>query len=635
MAGFWGWIATVLNPFGGALNGGNITSEGHEQTAIQLEEEKKRQGRKGAPPTTQAIPTTKPTTTPTPPPVTLPVTPTEEDDDLEVVSKPLPVKPASIPAPAPPPPQKPIWEDPPGAVQRWLFPLYGTAHIVYLGNLLRVNWLAGTHTQCQWEYQTELADYENQGKLSYSNFLAWLARRTGAYNGDYGDQGGQADQFWDQSACLWFQNLGQMDGQKGFIHGIEPLAQIFGESYLRALNAYCGGVRGALYESVQIEKIKANWPRAVDNNLGSLDSHAGEGLAYGLAVNLQATQNLDSLPRIILDNSHLSEDKSNFPIRLPVSLLIEDEDLAEMSEEEIKNIAYTSVNSLPEFMLWFVRVFDEVLGKFPLTFEIGESDMLSLEEEMKQWEKSQGAESDPNLPFYLKNDKLVSFSMKDGRRVKRIKVPNVAEALAELSGLGLVNDQQTALSHEFLMRILQESGSTKQTAIQTYYMADALIDWLGFSTKEVAQEVNFSWKPNLDEEETALNIRELLTPSAVPINVLWENEKDNFQRIINIIIEAHAIVKSAHTEGLGADPSTLKNRILKFAEGFEPDPQVRKETQPGEVIDESITTEFDEFCDRVESGFTDAPYISDPENPYGRPYDQRPKIKRVDGNLVE
>ena len=608
-------------------------------------EERERQKRKNASPKSQTIPKPPPAGLVPKTPKAPPVAPIEADDDITpsppAVSKP---KQASTLV-YPPPPQKPIWDNPIEALRRFVMP--PGSNYISLGQLIRYNYIKGDTIFSRWQGLTNPPDYFNQWKLSYSNYLAWLARKTGAASPELGDMGGQVDQFWDQSATIWFNNSGQMDSRKGLIYGIECLGIIFQEYWISSRTAQFGSVRGMLYESISVESYPVPWSRDLNNNLEELDSNSGEGLAFGLAMYAAQSGNLepgegDGEPRVILENSGggigggVGADDA-FPIRVPVSLLIEDEDLKDMSEQEIQEKAYTKVKSLPELILWFVRVFDEVMGKFPLTFEIGESDMLSLEEEMETWEQSVQKDGlqDPSLPFYLQNDKLVSFSMKDGRRVKRIKVPNLAEALSELSALALVNDQQSALGQEFLLRLLQESGSTKQTAIQTYYMADAIIDWLGFATKEKTEEVDFSWQPNFDDKDKDLTMRDLLTPSKVPVIVLWENEKETFQKIINVIIEAHAILKAAHTEGLGATPTQLANRIRKFSEAFEPDPTVKKEAKPGEVIDETITSGFDEFLERVEKGFIDAPLISDNQKPYGKPYGQRPKIKRVEGNLID
>jgi len=628
----WDW----LTPPAGVDDSAAIIAE---EERLREQAERERQRKKTAPPGSQALPKPVPTGPVPKPPTAPPLTPVEPDDDITVIPPAKGKGKTASTAPYPSPPQKPIWEDPVSAFRNWVFPT-PLNNYVQLGTLLRNNYVKGDTVFYRWNRLIEPDAYFSQSKLSYSNFLAWLARKTGAYNPETGDQGGQIDQFWDQSATVWYTIPGQLDGRKGLIWGLEPLGMMFGEYFVLSRTAQFGGVRGMLYESITVEGSPAPWSRQPDNNLEDLDSESGNGLAYGLAMNAALTNGLadenGEVPKIILENNHQGAGSQDaFPIRVPVSLLIEDEDLENMSEQEIQEKAYTKVKSLPELILWFVRVFDEVVGKFPLTFEIGESDMLSLEEEMEAWEQSKAPAADPSLPFYLQNDKLVSFSMKDGRRVKRIKVPNLAEALSELSALALVNDQQSALGQEFLMRLLQESGSTKQTAIQTYYMADAIIDWLGFDTKEKAEEVDFSWQPNLNDEEKDLTMRELLTPSKVPVIVLWENEKENFQKIINVIIEAHAILKAAHTEGIGANPTQLANRIRKFAEAFEPDPTVKKEAKPGEVIDETITSEFDEFLERVEKGFIDAPYISDNQNPYGKPYGQRPKIKRVGGDLID
>lgn len=738
-----------------------------DQAAIWLEEERlrdeaerARQRKKTAPPGSQSLPKPVPTGPIPKPPTAPPLTPVEPDDYfLPIPPTKAKAKEVGTSAPYPSPPQKPIWEDPIEAFRKWVFP-GATAGYVNLGVLLRYNYLKGDTTLYRWQGITNPPDFFNQSKLSYSNFLAWLAKKTGVASAELGDLGGQVDQFWDQSATIWFNNAGQLDGMKGIIYGVEPLGIIFQDYWVGSRTAQFGGVRGMLYQAITVENYPAPWSRDLNNNLEELDSQSGEGLASGLANYLIASKNLveweeDNEPRVILENTHMkgegvfplkvpasflieksdlegmspeeiekkaffkaknygqlvnwwarafkevlgqfplsfkiqeseyldledefkawekTKDTKNpnlpfylqndkmlsfekvdgklvktvkikslaealsrlsqalrgdlFPLSLPVSLLIEQEDIAKMSDKEIESKVYTKIQSFPELFLWWVRIFDEIMGKFPLKFEISESETLDLKPEFEAWKKAPKPKPDEELPFYLQNDKLISFEEKGGKITKRIKVPNLAEAISELTAGSISQDQQVALINEVVFRCLAESAAMRTTGIKTHYLLESVWEFLGFAAKEVPIDVEFSWDPTIDPEKEEYNLKTILKESVQKIPVWDFQDKYGFQMYLNRLLTMYSVIMAVHTEGVGKSDLAFFQRLKSYADGFDPDPEIVQPLDP--ISDPPPKTRFDDFLEEVERGFTQtAPGITDKDNPYGKPPKNRPKIKRV------
>lgn len=157
-----------------------------------------------------------------------------------------------------------------------------------------------------------------------------------------------------------------------------------------------------------------------------------------------------------------------------------------------------------ELAAWYIKQFDGIMGQFPLEIEIEDSDPT-----------------------------------KKGNQAKTVEIPNVAEALQELFGLGTIGGQNSAVSVNMLMRLAAEMLATRNTALQTYDYARANANFLGYRGNTKAREISYSFNP-----QKLGTLDELLTESKGYIEGWEENDKESVVAFLQRIAFAAGIIKS-------------------------------------------------------------------------------------------
>jgi hypothetical protein len=310
---------------------------------------------------------------------------------------------------------------------------------------------------------------------------------------------------------------------------------------------------------------------------------------------------------------------------------LEPEDIKGKSDEEI----YEKIESIPQLLLWLTKALDELIGKFPITMEIAENDLLDMNDEYAEW-KSNPPPDISDLPFYLQNDKTVSYREANGVIVKTVKIPNLAEAVAEILGAGIVDRQTSNLSIELLSRIITEIGSTKNVATSANAWSEAVADYLGFATKDLIKEIDFCYNPIAEvKQNQPISWKKLLEPTKVKTPLPEFNDNLTFEAKFELIKEIHAIVKAALTEGIGKSDAQMLRQLKNFAAEMGVIPKSSDNNNDGIPDQEQELDDFDRFLEDAEWGFiTKGAGASDvTPQPYGRELSKRPKIRRL-GNLA-
>lgn len=293
------------------------------------------------------------------------------------------------------------------------------------------------------------------------------------------------------------------------------------------------------------------------------------------------TQNDQLLRSLIQKVDKLSKivGVDDYPVSLPTSLISRDEGFL---GNLIPNFN-EDVPSLTRFLAWYVKRFDEICGQWEIPIEV--------------------KDSDPTKP----GDQPVGF-----------KLPNVAEAIAEMFGLLL----QSAINSETLVNIntraLIEEGQIKQQTFKTYMMAQAIADHLGFEYKETKHKIPMLFK--IGEQE----LDKLLVEGELEVTAPEYTDPNDLKTSLNDLLQAAAIIRAVHFRKF--DPNQdikqqFKDLIGNLVAGG--DRINKQETDP------SGKDDFDRFLEDVETGFTQTPGATDPTHPYGRDYDQRPKVKEI------
>lgn len=272
---------------------------------------------------------------------------------------------------------------------------------------------------------------------------------------------------------------------------------------------------------------------------------------------------------------------NDFPVSVPQSLLA---DRGNSTEE---------IQSVSQFIKWFVLQMDALIGQFPIAITIKDAD-----------------------------------ATKEGDQKKEIKIPNLAEGIAELIGIGMNASINTDSLVNIGVRNLYETNLAKNAAIVAQDIARNNAEFLDYEVKEIDRKVPAAF--TLGEIE----LDKILKESEHNIRTYDNVDKAQLKDYMTEFLQAVAIIRAAHWRKLDPNQpytSQLKDilqRIVNVA-----GPGIGRDAD-GTVNPAPDADDFDQFADEVERGFTTRSGIEDAQNPYGRNYSQRPKIKQI-GNTAD
>lgn len=248
---------------------------------------------------------------------------------------------------------------------------------------------------------------------------------------------------------------------------------------------------------------------------------------------------------------------------------------------------------LTRFNSWQTLILDELIGQFPIKMKIEDSDLVKV-----------------------------------GDQPVDIKLPNIAETLAEIVGQLI---QIKGISDATLnagLRNLIETGSTRSQSIATYYLLETIQAYLGFKTKQKTEEIEFTFNPTVATGEDAEeSIAKALEPKTLKIKVEEFDDEQTLEAQLKLLLEGYRIIKSVHFRKLSPDNKSEWINWIKAIAGL-------GEGEPNE----DGKTDFDVWLEEFERGFTSSSGLDQDlaTNPYGRPLNQRPRVREVgvqnDGN---
>lgn len=255
-----------------------------------------------------------------------------------------------------------------------------------------------------------------------------------------------------------------------------------------------------------------------------------------------------------------------YPASLPSSLISTDEPAAE-------NV---SVANLTQLFGWYIQRSDEIWGQWEIPIEI--------------------KDSDPTTP---------------GDQPTKIKLPNLAEAIAEIYLLLFQNsiDSQTLVN--IATRTMLEAGQDKQQNYISYRLLQSLVDWAGYKVREDKDELPMLFNPGKTRFD------ELLVETKVTVPVVEFDEKHSLEADLMRFRKAASILDSVFYRKVNPF-GDIKAELIK---------NLKDQLSLVNRINKNDDEAFERFINDVEIGFGNQPGINDPNNPYGRPYDQRPRIR--------
>ena len=271
--------------------------------------------------------------------------------------------------------------------------------------------------------------------------------------------------------------------------------------------------------------------------------------------------------------------KADFPIKVPASLILSG-DKKEDEEAEKKLI---KINTLPGYIHWFVREFDGIMGQWVIPIEVADTDMNTA-----------------------------------GQQKSTIKIPNLAEAIGEIYGLAWKSYYNSEITLNSSTRSLIETGGTKQQLTKINAWVEAISDYLNF---EVAEE---KIKMGLLFTAGKTDFAEILKESEIDVPIHRFKGKKDFTLALNDLLHAAAVIRAVFWKKLDSKED-LKEQIISHVKSLiNPVDDNDKEKQG-----DKDKTDFDVFLEEVEQGFINEPGVTDTVNPYGEPWDRRPKVRKI------
>ena len=261
-----------------------------------------------------------------------------------------------------------------------------------------------------------------------------------------------------------------------------------------------------------------------------------------------------------------------YPASLPASLISKDEGwLGNL----IPN-ADVSIPNLTKLIGWQIERFDEVVGQFEIPIEI--------------------KDSDPTTP---------------GDQPVGIKLPNIAEAIAEMFMLlfQCSIDLQTLVN--ISTRTMLENGQDKQQNYITYRLLQSLVDWAGYKTKEHSEKLPMLFDPGKTRFD------QLLKETEVNISVTEFADKHGLEADLMRFRKAASILDSVYYRKINPF-ADIKQQLMKT---------LRDKLALANNINGDDDQAFDQFLQDVEQGFSTTTGIDDPLHPYGRELSDRPRIR--------
>jgi hypothetical protein len=425
------------------------------------------------------------------------------------------------------------------------------------------------------------------------NFTKWL-------------KGSSSATLYDAIALVVPDAIKGWNGNLGLIMGIEPLLVAIDHYSDLAQNARMG-VADTIPVDYEIEYYTPKQPtQKLDSKLLGLISHSKifdilgadflgqefkveSWLETAIATNYdtenwtQLPVKIETIPQLIRHVAAITYFRlglQDLPFTLPENL-IQDLDGGEDEKQ-------TETQTMAQYQLYLLQALDSVFGQFPIKIRIEDNDLIQT-----------------------------------GNQDLEIKLPNLAETLAEMVGQNLSQQAFTKALLEIALRNLAETGQTKQQAIQTYYAAIANQEYLGYKVKQKAKEVDFLFDPSVvEEDEEDQSLSRALRNATLKVPIDEFDDDQTLEGQMKILIEAARIIKARFWRGidLKGDAAAAIANLIKSAVGI------------GEQSGEDAEKDLEEFFESVEKGFADKSAQLDPTKPYNKDYDRRPRIRKLDGD---
>lgn len=256
-------------------------------------------------------------------------------------------------------------------------------------------------------------------------------------------------------------------------------------------------------------------------------------------------ENMEQLTMHILASLFFRSGYHRLPAKLPESLLFDTEKYKKPQDQPT-----ILIDDNLEFSEYLLKNLDGILGQFPLSLKYKTADQNGSIQE------------------------------------KTIKIPNIAECLAEILGSNLAIQSDTNTSLVMGMKNLAESAKAGNAATLAADIARANAEYLGYKSREIKKEIPYSFTPG------QYNIRDALKNSMQKMVSFKNVDDEQLVDDIKLILIAAQIIKGA--------------LVQPYKEGGNVTGDGIRETQ--RAYQEKYDKEWDEFLNSYNSNNSSKPF---------------------------
>jgi hypothetical protein len=128
----------------------------------------------------------------------------------------------------------------------------------------------------------------------------------------------------------------------------------------------------------------------------------------------------------------------------------------------------------------------------------------------------------------------------EGRQVKKLELPNIAETLAEIFGLAYKIDTTGDLTTEMMLRLIPEVIATKNSSLTTQDYVKANASYLGYRGNPVNRKVEYAF--NVEQVDSLPGLLKTVTKN---IQGWQEEDPDTVDAYLKRLMFAAGIIKAA------------------------------------------------------------------------------------------
>ena len=201
-------------------------------------------------------------------------------------------------------------------------------------------------------------------------------------------------------------------------------------------------------------------------------------------------------------------------------------------------------------------------------------------------------------------------------RSEIVQLPNLAEAVGEIYSILLNNSANSEKILNLSVKNLIEAGEIRVNSAKNFFAIVAILDCLGANVKETGESIPLSFKVNVDNIDDMLKSESTVKLSAI----FYPDSEPTIRENMHDLLHAAAIIRAVHWRKIDLkDAASAAGQIAEI---------IKQYKQTKDKV-ENDSDEWDQFISDTELGYTNQVGISDSARPYGRKYEQRPRIKKL------